>query len=138
MIDELKAAQAFTSEEPRRSWKGLPLHELLRMRDEITEALPQGTLSSLDMEAELVLQYLATRALQSDVMDDESIPPSQKAQVANAVSACLSKLATLQAEVYSSERHKRIEGALIRSLALLPEEAASEFLGEYEKVLTGL
>jgi len=47
----------------------------------------------------------------------------------------LSKLADLQLGVFSSERFKRIETLLIRTLNKLPEELSAEFLEIYENTI---
>lgn len=114
-------------------WKSLPLSLLLQYRDEINSALPSTELSKMNMEEEMLLQYHAIRELQNDIIGEDTIPPNQKAQVANAVAASLNKLAELQASLYTTERFKNIENILIRNLSKLPEEIASEFLTEYEK-----
>ena len=106
---------------------------LLQYRDEINSALPSTELSKMNMEEEMLLQYHAIRELQNEIIGEDTIPPNQKAQVANAVAASLNKLAELQASLYTTERFKNIENILIRNLSKLPEEIASEFLTEYEK-----
>ena len=118
---------------PKFHWKSLPLSLLLQYRDEINSALPSTELSKMNMEEEMLLQYHAIRELQNDIIGEDTIPPNQKAQVANAVAASLNKLAELQASLYTTERFKNIENILIRNLSKLPEEIASEFLTEYEK-----
>jgi hypothetical protein len=90
------------------------------------------------MEEELIRQFQAVRALQNSIIDDDTIPPNQKAQVANSVASSLSKLADLQLGVFSSERFKRIETLLIRHLKKLPEDTAMAFIEDYEQLLEGM
>ena len=116
-------------------WGALPIQTLLAYRDEIDRVLPPTELSKMNMEQEMVLQFHAIRALQNDVIDDDTLPPNQRAQVANAVTSSLNKLAELQLEIYTTERFKAIENLLIRSLSKLPEETAMEFVEGYEKIL---
>jgi hypothetical protein len=73
--------------------------------------------------------------LQNECIDDDTLPLNQKAQVANSVSSSLARLTELQNELYTSERFKAIENLLIRTLAKLPEDLASEFLDAYQAIL---
>ena len=122
-------------EKPVLNWKNLPVQVLLKYLDEIKSCLPAVNLGGMNLEEELVLQFTATKALQSDVMDDETIAANQRAQVANSVAATLQKLIDMQEKVYTLERWKSIESLMIRSLQKLPEELAEEFLVEYERIL---
>lgn len=117
------------------NWKSLPMEDLIRFRDEITTCLPALTLIDIDMEQELLLQYHSMRALQNEVLADTEVPRNQQAQIANACSAVLAKIAELQETLYDSERLKRIEKVLIASLDELPTEVKEKFLTEYEKAL---
>lgn len=137
MIDDSKT-QNFKSVERKVApfnWKALPIQTLLSYRDEIEQVLPPTELSKMNMEQELVLQFHAIRALQNDVIDDDTLPPNQRAQVANAVTSSLNKLSELQIEIYTTERFKAIENLLIRCLSKLPESVAMEFVEGYEKIL---
>jgi uncharacterized protein (UPF0147 family) len=116
-------------------WSSLPVSTLIRYRDEITRHLPPTQLSKMNLEEELLMQFHTVRALQNDVMEDTEIPVNQRAQVANSVAASLNKLAEMQIDLYSAERFKNVENLLIRTLSQLPEDLASEFLTEYEKML---
>ena len=118
------------------NWASLPLELLIQYRDEITRHLPPLTLKDLNLEEEMLLQFHALRALQNGVLNDEEFPLNQRAQVANSVASSLGRLAELQESLYSSERFKMIENLLIRTLNVLGEEVAGEFLSEYRtKVL---
>ena len=138
MIDDDKT-RSFDNQTASRgapfNWKALPLALLLRYREEINECLPPTELSKMNMEEEMVLQYHTIRILQREVIDDDTIPPNQRVQVANSVASTLTRLSELQNELYSSERFKAIENMLIRSLSKLPEEVAMTFVTDYEKIL---
>lgn len=139
MIDESKVKNFGRGEETSTSpfrWSALPLETLLRYLDEIRQVLPATTLLDMNMEEELILQFQAVRTLQNTILDDESVPANQKAQVANSVASVLGSIADLQNKVYSSERFKRIETLLIRHLNKLPEDVAAAFLEDYEQLVS--
>lgn len=108
------------------------IEELLEMRSQIDALLPPMTLSSLDLEDELVRQYYKVKSLQDRVLTDTDIPPNQAAQVSNSVAATLQRLVEMQTKHHTSERYKTLEGLMIRSLKRMPIEVAEEFLKEYE------
>lgn len=116
-------------------WSALPVSLLVKYRDEILQNLPPTELDKFNMEQELLLQYHCVRELQNEVISDETIPPNQRAQVANSVASVLNKIAELQTEVYTSERFKNIENLLVRTLSKLPEDLAAEFLDQYELLI---
>lgn len=116
-------------------WSALPVSLLVKYRDEILKNLPPTELDKFNMEQELLLQYHCVRELQNDVISDETIPPNQRAQVANSVASVLNKIAELQVGVYTSERFKNIENLMVRTLSKLPEDLAAEFIDQYEKMI---
>ena len=116
-------------------WSALPVSLLVKYRDEILQNLPPTELDKFNMEQELLLQYHCVRELQNEVISDDTIPPNQRAQVANSVASVLNKIAELQTEVYTSERFKNIENLLVRTLSKLPEDLAAEFLDQYELLI---
>ena len=126
--------QGFTD----RALDAYTLQELLDLRARIERRLPARSLKDLDLERELVLQVMALQELQNRVIDDDDTPANQKAQVANSLSAALTTLVKLQAEVHNSERLKRLEGTMIDTLNELPTEAAEAFLAKYEQALEGV
>lgn len=117
------------------NWSIYTVGELIRFRDEIGKQLPPMELEKMNLEQEMLLQLHTIRGVQNEIMDDEEIPPNQKAQVATAVAQSLNKLAEMQIALYSSERFKKIENILIRTLTKLPEDLAMEFLTQYEKAI---
>jgi len=120
-------------------WASFATEDLIAYRDQILEALSNKgvalTLMDIDMEQELLLQYHSLRVLQSKVIESESVPVNQIAQVCNSLSGTLAKVSDLQNSTYDSERLKKIESILIRALRLLPEEPCAAFLDEYAKLL---
>jgi hypothetical protein len=120
------------------TWASMNTEDLVQCYDEVrTELVARGqtSLKTMNMEEELVLQYRDLRRLQAKVIDDDSVPPNQKAQVANTVGSTQARLADLQNSIYSSERIKKIEAALGKVLDKLPEDAATAFLDHYEGLL---
>ena len=117
------------------NWDLLSEDEILAAYDEVMKRLPPVELSKMNLEKELLLQFHTVRGLQTKVMDDDDVAVNQRAQVANTVASNLNKLADPQAVIYTSERFKMIEGALIRELNKLPEETAERFLNSYEQIL---
>src|SRR5574337_1158609 len=63
--------------------------ELLDLKTRVQEALGIDNLGSLDLEDELMTQYVTIKTLQTDVLKDDETPANQKAQVANAVAGTL-------------------------------------------------
>ena len=116
--------------------KEYTVEELLTLRNEIDQMLPAAELKDIDLNRELVLQYMQVKSLQSSVMDDDGTPANQKAQVANSCASTLSQLTKMQAELFDAERLKTVEQILIRTLQKFPEMSEA-FLVEYEDALNG-
>ena len=129
------ASGEITGRPAKQNWALLSVTELIRFRDEITRELPPIELSKVNLEEEVLLQFHSLRELQSAVMGDDDVPVKQRAQFANTIGATLKTLGDLQIALYSSERFKQIENALIRQLDKLPEELAASFLDAYAKIL---
>lgn len=108
------------------------IDELLELRSRIDLRLPARSLRDVDIEKELVIQFLTVQGLQTRVLLDDEVAANQQAQVVNALTAALSNLSKLQNETYTSERLKRVEMCLVDALKLLPLEAQEEFLHKYE------
>jgi hypothetical protein len=139
MFDENKRQSLNTNEGAapggRFVFKGLPITDLVKYHDEIRALLPPLTLKEIDLEGELLMQFHATRSVQNEVFQDDEVPVNQRAQIANTVGTTLNRLAELQTSIYTSERFKRIENLLVRTLKALPEDQALKFLESYEKIL---
>lgn len=99
----------------------LSMMGLLSLRNRIQGMLPATQLKDMDLSQELVLQVAALQELQRLTMGDKNTPANQQAQVANSLSAALVNLVKLQSEVYTTERFKRIERAVINFLNGLPD-----------------
>lgn len=110
------------------------LDELLALRAQIDARLPATALADLDLEEELVIQFQQTKGLLNRVIADENVPANQKAQVTNSCSSILGQITRMQTELYSAERVKALEAALIKSLLTLPEPAQIQFFAEYERL----
>lgn len=108
------------------------INALLRARAEIDARLPASKLADLDLETEVVLQYQQTKQLLLDVLGGSS-PANQKAQVANSCASILDQLIKMQARLYSAERLKAIEAALIKTLKTLPQDTQEAFFVQYER-----
>lgn len=115
----------------------LTVEEILDFRGQLEAHLPAKSLKDLDLAKELVIQVLALQEMQRKALESEDTPVNQLAQAANSLSAALVNLVKLQADVYSSERFKRIEQLLIETLQELPAEQQEKFLTAYESVLEG-
>lgn len=126
--NELAARQ---SRPPMEKWS---IESLLEMRQRINDLLPATALKDLDLEKELVLQFLTLKNLQAKVLEDEHVPANQRAQVANSVGTTLQNLAKMQVDHYSSERFKKIEMMLINLLNTFPTELTESFFAQYERL----
>ena len=98
--------------------------------------LPEyGSLKSLNLDSELYAAYARARNYLAIVQADEEIPPNQVAQVMNTLTAILDKIVKLQTELYSAERVKKLEAAMIQAIKLAPPESQQVFLEQYETLL---
>lgn len=104
----------------------LGVRELLALRGRIDRLLPASELKDMDLINEAVVNYMALKQLQDEVLNDKGIAPNQKAQVANACVSALTQLDKVQREAYTFERFKAIENALIRTLQDVQENCGDE------------
>lgn len=95
----------------------------------------QGSLKSLNLDAELYNAYAKAKNYLADVQSDEGIPPNQLAQLMNTISAILKEIVKMQTDLYNAERVKRLEAAMIQAIKLAPPESQQAFLEEYETLL---
>lgn len=107
--------------------------ELLRLQSRIAELLPQA--SDLDLQAELVAQFLSAKQLLADAQRDTETPLNQKAQIINSAAALLKQLSDQQIKLHTSERFRAMEAALIDLLKDADPEEREAFLAAYEKRL---
>ena len=112
----------------------MSVDELRALRDEIDRRLPEEKLSQMDLTQELLSQYRLVQRLQTDVLDNEEVPANQRAQVAGQVASTLQQLVKMQTEFQNAERFRAIENLLIKSIKLMPRDAAEAFITEYEKL----
>lgn len=108
--------------------------ELLALRAGIDGRLPAISLKGLNLEEELVRQFLQVKALQTQVMNNDEIPANQLAQVAGQVSSILQVLVKMQIDVGRDEQMKRIEDALLEAVRTLPDKERVAFFDRYEKI----
>lgn len=127
--------------EPEKRKPGVVLEamtvpDLLVLRAQVDALLPVRKLKDVNLETELVLQVQALQALQNAVIQDEDTPANQRSQCASALSSALVNLVKLQNDLYTSERLKKIEAALITCLGELPMESQEGFLVAYETAIS--
>lgn len=122
-----------TQNEPEAAFSLNQLSELdlLLLREQINTLLPPKYLKDINLEEELVAQFRITRALQTDSLATAE-EPQKKATVLNACAATLQALVKMQADLYTAERLKEIEGRLIKALEKVPSQYLVEFFEFYE------
>lgn len=110
--------------------------ELERLR----QALPQDTSSpaGLDLQAELIKQFQAAKALFERAQTDTETPVNQLTQVINSSAALLKQLAAVQIELHTAERFRCMEQALIELLKQADPEEMEAFLKNYEARLAAI
>lgn len=111
--------------------------ELLKLRDLIHLRLPASHLKDINLEEELIFQFIQAKEAMRLVAEDDAIAPNQKAQMVNAVSSIITQISKLQMELFSSERVKHMESTIIKVMQGQPDEVKEAFLVEYEKRLIG-
>lgn len=114
-----------------------PVELLLALRAELDEALPPMKLSMMNLEEELVRQFHTAKALQTETLADRLAEANKKAQVVNTTAATLQSLIKMQSDFYSSERFKKIEMLLIKTLREFDQPAVAHFFEVYERDLQG-
>ena len=112
----------------------LPDSELRRVKFFIDQRLPSSEIGSLNLEEELVQQYLLVKDLQDSVISDISIPANQKATVANSVASTLSQLIKLQEDLKREENLKLMEAVLIEVVKTFKDSDKEEFFSEYNRL----
>lgn len=108
--------------------------ELMALKELLDNSMVEKSLKDLNLEHELLTQYARVKRLQEDVLNDDSVPANQRAQVAGAVASTLQQLIKMQVEFSTSERFKAIEALMIKAMRKLPKDVAEEFLAEYERL----
>lgn len=115
--------------------KTLSLTELMNLRNQIDQTL--GTeIKDFNLGEEMGLLYRQAQELLSKVLEDNTTPPNQKAQVFNAVKAQIDRIVALREKIYSQERFKIFEGALIKIIKMAGnEDKQKEFIRLYGEFL---
>lgn len=108
--------------------------EMLALKELLDSSTVEKSLKDLNLEHELLAQYARVKRLQEEVLNDDSVPANQRAQVAGAVASTLQQLIKMQVEFSTSERFKAIEALMIKAMRKLPKDVAEEFLEEYERL----
>lgn len=88
-------------------------------------------LSKLDLSEELALQFRQAKALLHEVQGDNQTPVNQKSQLFNSARAQLSDIVNQQKDVWSMERLKKIEAAVVKACNLMTEEQKAAFMDLY-------
>lgn len=109
--------------------------ELAEVRNGIDELQPLD-LEALDLTAELALQYRQAKALLQEVQRDSATPANQKAQIFNTVRNQLGDIVKQQESVYSMERLKTFETALLKAANAMTPDARDLFFDLYVKHLS--
>lgn len=110
----------------------MAIEDLLELRAQIDQMLPAKKLADMNLEQELVVQFLTVKALQTNVLASNE-EANKKAQVCNTVASTMQQLVKMQTELHTAERLKEIESHLIRSLnAAVPEQYLTAFFEWYE------
>lgn len=109
----------------------LSQEQMMNLRHHLDMEL-QIEINQLNLTEELGLQYRQGKILLNKTQEDSSVPANQKAQVFNSVQAQLDKIVKLRSQVFSQERLKRFEGALLKVLEQIGTDRQKEvFLDLY-------
>jgi uncharacterized protein (DUF1697 family) len=115
--------------------KNMSQKELLELRNKIDQTL--GTeIKDFNLGEEMGLLFRQAQDLLAKVLPDPLVPSNQKAQVFNAVKAQIDRIVALREKIYSQERFKIFEGALIKIVNMAGnEDKKKEFLHLYAEFL---
>lgn len=105
-----------------RSVEALTEKQMMALRHHL-DMLLKIEIGHLNLTEELGLQYRQGKTLLASVQGDNSTPVNQKAQVFNSVQGQLDKIVKLRSQVFSQERLKRFEGAMLKVLEMQGREA---------------
>jgi hypothetical protein len=122
-------------DQPKLQQAPLTVEQLLAMREEIDKKLPARSLKDMNLEEELVIQFIKVKTLQESVLTDPDVPANQRAQVSSAVANTLQHLVKMQTEFHTAERFKTIENLLIKHMKTWPRDLAEKFIQEYEALV---
>ncbi len=109
--------------------------ELMAARSKI-DRLIDINIGNLNIGEELGLQFRKAQILFDSVADDKNTPLNQKAQLFNSLQSMLEKLTKARGIVFSQERLKRYEKAVLKLMEKLEnEEAKQAFFDLYKEYL---
>lgn len=118
--------------------KGMTELQLLLMRQEIDLLLPTKFLADLNMEEELMAQYMLAKHLQNNVHQDseKGVTDKEKGQLLRMATTTLESLIKLQNSTYTSERIKHVEVALALAFDLVPLDVKQVFYDKYQALVS--
>lgn len=104
--------------------------------------LPQSAgssnaLDSLDVASELATAYQHAKRLAEAAEFDLETPLNQKAQIVNSLNTLLASITRSRSEIYSAERNRAMEAALLNTLKKYPE-VQKDFMAGYKVALEKL
>lgn len=106
----------------------LTQEELLALHAKIESRIGGLQLTEINLVKETLLQIHRAKVLQEDASKPNSgTPMNQRAQVQNSLAGLLTQLAKMQMDLYSSERIKRIQSAVIKVVKTLPQKQQDHF-----------
>lgn len=119
--------------------------DLLVLHGKIEARLSGLTLDEVDLTRETLLQLQKAKHLQAEASKkDSKVPMNQQAQVQNSIANIITTLAKVQMDLFTSERHKRIQAAVVRVVKTLEKDKQDAFfellaqdLGEVERSMEG-
>jgi hypothetical protein len=111
----------------------LNIPQLLILRAKIEERMPASSLKDLNLEQELVYQYVQVKNILADLQENSLGTAANLAQLSNSIASALAQLVRLQGELYNSERFKGIEQLLVKMLREWPAKNINKFFEAYEE-----
>lgn len=109
---------------------------LLELRAKIEEKLPIKSLEDVNLVRESLTQLQMAKSLQAAANERESgVPMNQRSQVQNSLSGIITTLAKVQMDLYTSERIKRVQSAVVKVVKQLPKASQELFFDMLENEL---
>ena len=99
--------------------------ELISLISECRDLLP--ALSDINLEDEIVYQFISAKAMLETVRANTLIPVNQRAQLQNSVAGIIDQLAKLQKAMYGPEQNRLRERALVSALKQHPNLQSAYF-----------
>lgn len=125
-----------SSKIPLPDLSGYDVEDLIEIHEQVLIKLPN--VQQIDLQQELVFQFLIAKELLNKARHDEETPLNQKSQVINSAASLLKQLADTQLGIYNSTRFRLMEQVLTETLRSTDLELAQEFLTEYRRRLESL